>query len=185
MFRNEQIASNEKEKAQAQDKILELEKQNKQLQKELTLEKERLAKERKPRNWKFWKKQTKTEEFNTSIPHYRPARPFKIPRDPKVFFTFVVAILFISFCAYKVVTNFTDINAGFVTDKTYVPKTCNRDEDGYEHCTGPFWSVELSYRGDHATWQVSEEEYNRLHIGQWHCETGVFRHECSAERPAE
>jgi len=171
MYRDPTLAAKEKEIARLRDELARAKADDEEM-----FEKVRKAEEELRR----------TKEKKASLKHSLSRRHFSMPAMPSIpampsfhnlaiggIFLFIVGMIGLSVYQY-----FTDIQEGVVTSKEYHPPEtrCTTDSDGHTSCTTypEYWTVDIAYRGQTATWSVSEGEYNQLDQGDWYCYTDLI-----------
>lgn len=92
-----------------------------------------------------------------------------------------IASVFVVILGVMIHHEFYDIRDGYVTDKNYTPghwTTSCTTRDGRTRCSNtyhpPTWSVTVTYEGDSASWNVTENEYEHLAYGEWYCSRDLF-----------
>lgn len=146
MFRDPHIASQEKELARLREELRRVKSDDEEKLRKLQEAEARLAKEKAQKKRRF---------------------KWRLPTDLHMLHVigFVLALCMIVWGVYHY---FHDIQEGVVTSKEHHPARTICNDDGCTHIPEN-WTVDIAYRGQTATWSVSEDEYRRLRRGQWFC----------------
>lgn len=184
MFRDRNLALEEREKVELRDKLRLAENRLSKLTKEK--EDELLKLNREADNAKLLLGVVGSIERFFTWP-FRKLRDFgqAVSRTgPGVIVAGFMITLFVGMIGLIVYHEFYDIRDGYVVGRDYVPG--HFDARAVSHCAPsgndqvcsttieqvwvpPAWTLDIAYQHDSASWGVSEAEYDRYGNGDWYC----------------
>jgi len=101
-----------------------------------------------------------------------------------------VGVLLLALVAWLIIDHlFFDIRAGFVRGvehhEAYYTTQCT-PVGSATVCTPLHhperWSVAIERDGEHASWNITEQEHDELQRGEWYCSTAAEPEECEGAR---
>lgn len=180
-FRDSNLASREKEIARLKAELEEARANDEELEKKLAEAEADLEIERSKggRIKRFFDERRKARMAREEAKMFRGRRrSFFSGFNMHTAFIGLVILFMVGTIASSIYHYATDIQEGVVTSKEYHPEetVCTTDSDNNVSCTtyDEYWTVDIAYEGQTATWRVSRAEYNRLHRGNWYCYTDIL-----------